>query len=186
VLLGLRIVWAGLENELLERVAQISNASKALAGGAGWRPVRNRTPTAIELVNPISIEGAVHSGLQARLTARSDMPDSDVYAQLEVWCPEIEKYLHFDRAEWRPIRPHTNPPNSPSGLRGLCLQDRMLPFSLNRRLGINALLQTVTLMGQPLPEDLTTFKRFTEFLGIMWHLEGASVLPEPPWQERLL
>jgi hypothetical protein len=54
---------------------------------------------------PILIGGASRSGLQVRLNARTDMPDRDVYAQFELWCPEIERYLHFERAEWRPIRP---------------------------------------------------------------------------------
>jgi hypothetical protein len=175
-----------LEQEILERIAQLSRAPKSIFRRPQWKSVRYRSPAAIELVTPLAIEGAVVSGLQARLTARSDMPDRDLYAQLENWCPQIEKYLHFDRVEWRPVRPHTNPPTSPARVRGLTLWDRRLPFSLNRRLGIPRLLQIVTLIAEPISPELTTFTAFCEYLGRIWSVENASSLPEPPWQERLL
>jgi hypothetical protein len=114
------------------------------------------------------------------------MPDGDVYAQIELWCPEIERFLHFERAEWKPIRPHTNPFRAPKNLRGRILQDRHFPYSLNRKLGIPSLLQTVTLIGQPIPEeDSEAFNKFAEFLGTVWKVD-ASNLPTPPWQRSLL
>ena len=140
----------------------------------------------VEYVFGVGTGGAVRSGFQARLNARSDMPNCDVHAQLESWCPEIERYLHFERAEWRPNRPHTNPQNAPAGLRGKLLHDRHHSFRLNRRLGISALLQTVPpLIGEPLPHGLETFTHFADFLGTVWKID-ASQLPSPPWQEKLL
>jgi hypothetical protein len=126
------------------------------------------------------------SGLQARLCARTDLPERDVYAQLELWCPEIEKNLHFDKAEWRPLRPHTNPPSAGVRLRGLTLIDRQHRFDVNRRLGIPGLLQTVPLIGESLPEGMETFNDFCVYLGKLWNLAEASLLPAPPWQERFL
>jgi hypothetical protein len=175
-----------LEREILERVAEFAHASKGFGGRLSWRSApRHRSNTCLELVAPLLVDGASRDGFQARLNARSDVPDGDVYAQLELWCPEIERYLHFERAEWRPLRRHTNPLTAPARLRGRNLEDRHFPYSLNRRLGIRALLQTVTLVGQPLPDGLGTFNKFGDFLGTIWGID-ASELPIPPWQRRLL
>jgi hypothetical protein len=43
------------------------------------------------------------------------------------------------------------------------LQDRYFPRRLNRKLGIEALLQTVPLIAEPLPDGLETFGNFAEF-----------------------
>ena len=113
------------------------------------------------------------------------MPGQDVYAQLEIWCPEIERYLHFERIEWKPNRPHTNPFTAPAGLKGKQLLDRHHPFTLNRRLGIPALLQAVPLIGIDLPAGIETFTDFTGLLSRVWQVDGPD-FPVPPWQERLL
>jgi hypothetical protein len=179
-------VRPSLEREILDRVAEFVQSPKSWAGTLSWRPAaRHRSNSCLELVAPLLVGGVAKSGFQARLNARSDMAERDVHAQLELWCPEIEKYLHFERAEWRPIRPHTNPPTAPAGLRARILQDRHHPYSLNRRLGIPALLQTVTLIGKPMPEEIGTFNKFVGFLDTIWMLD-PSELPEPPWQERFL
>jgi hypothetical protein len=179
-------VRADIERAILDRVQEYAGADKTWGGSLAWRDCpSHRSNTCLELVAPILIGGASRSGFQARLNARSDMPQCDVHAQLELWCPEIERYLHFERAEWRPNRPHSNPQSAPTGLRGNLLQDRHHPLRLNRRLGISALLQTVTLIGEPLPPGLETFTHFADFLSTVWGID-ASQLPSPKWQERLI
>jgi hypothetical protein len=183
---ALMAVRLDLEREILDRVATLANSRKCWGGTLIWRQApRHRSNTSLQLVAPLLVGGVAQSGFQARFNARADLPEGDVDAQLELWCPEIEGFLHFERLEWRPIRPHTNPQNAPAGLRGRCLADRHYPFSLNRRLGIQALLQTVTLIGRPLPNDLGTYQKFTEFLGTVWMIDTSS-LPTPPWQGTLL
>jgi hypothetical protein len=179
-------VRADVERAILDRVQDYVAVDKDWGGILAWRDgPKHRSNTCLELVVPILVGGAVSSGFQARLNARSDMPQCDVHAQLESWCPEIERYLHFERAEWRPNRPHTNPQTAPAGLRGKLLHDRHHPFRVNRRLGISALLQTVALIGEPLPPSLETFTHFADFLSTVWRVD-ASQLPSPPWQEKLL
>jgi hypothetical protein len=175
-----------IEREVLDRVAEFSQSRKAWGGNLSWRSTTHRSNAYVQAVIPLFIGGAAKSGFQARLSARTDMAERDVYAQLELWCPEIEKYLHFDRVEWKPIRPHSNPQTAPAGLRGRILMDRQYPFLLNRRLGIPGLLQAVTLVAKPLPDGLQTFNDLCGFLSTMWALADSSPLPEPPWQERLL
>jgi hypothetical protein len=113
------------------------------------------------------------------------MPDQELYGQLELWAPEIEKYLHFERVAVKPIRPHTNTPTAPAGLRGVTLFDRRYPFSLNRRLGIPCLLQTVPSIAQPAPPGIENFKDFCRFLNATWTIDNCDTIPTPPWQENL-
>jgi hypothetical protein len=143
-----------LLREILDQVAEFSKSPKAWGGNLSWQLTTHRSNACVQGVVPLLVGGAAKSGFQARLSARTDMTEREVYAQLELWCPEIEKYLHFDKVGWRPIRPHTNPPAAPAGLRGRTLLDRQYPFLLNRRLGIPGLLQTVTLVAEPLPDAL--------------------------------
>jgi hypothetical protein len=51
----------------------------------------------------------------------------------------------------------------PKSLRGRTLQDRYFPQRLNRKLGIQVLLQSVALIAEPLPDGLKTFGNFAEF-----------------------
>jgi hypothetical protein len=51
----------------------------------------------------------------------------------------------------------------PKSLRGRTLQDRYFPQRLNRKLGIQVLLQSVALIAEPLPDGLETFGNFAEF-----------------------
>jgi hypothetical protein len=179
-------VRADLERDILDRVAIATAADKAFAGSPSWHYApTHRSHHCLEMVAPLLIEGVSISGLQARLNARSDLPEMDVHAQLELWCPEIERYLHFERMEWKPNRPHTNPFTAPAGLKGKRLTDRHHSFTLNRRLGIPGLLQTVPLIGIDLPAHLRTFSDFMSFVCETWRITGSD-FPVPPWQARLL
>ena len=111
------------------------------------------------------------------------------------------KLVHRDHAQdfvqRRLAGQHAAQPHLPEGLHALLdgdllqgaggklLQDRHHPLRLNRRLGISALLQTVTLIGEPLPPGLETFTHFADFLSTVWGID-ASQLPSPKWQERLI
>lgn len=177
---------ADLERDILDRVAGAVAATKTIGGLPAWSPApSHRSNHCLELVIPLLIDGLSVSGLQARLNARADMAERDVYAQMELWCPEIERFLHFERVEWRPNRPHTNPFTAPANLRGKRLLDRHHPFRENRRLGIPGLLQTAPLIGVELPDRLETFTDFTGFLGTVWRLDSPD-FPAPPWQARFL
>jgi hypothetical protein len=88
-----------LEREILDRVAEFSQSRKVWGGNPSWRPAAHRSNACVQAVVPLFVGGAAKSGFQMRLSARTDMAERDVYAQLELWCPEIEKYLHFDKVE---------------------------------------------------------------------------------------
>src|SRR5215813_11864227 len=71
----------------------------------------------LEFAAPVAVAGVIRHGFQARFTCRSDLPEEDVYAQLEVYVPALAGYAHVQRVGWRPNAPHTNNANAPSDLR---------------------------------------------------------------------
>jgi hypothetical protein len=175
-----------LEREILDRVAAVIVANKSWAAPPAWRLAPNhRSNHCLEIVAPLLLQGVVRSGFQARLNARADLPEREVYGQLELWCPEIERFLHFERVEWRPMKPHTNPMHSPAGLRGIKLTNRHHSFQLNRRAGLPGLLQTTQLTGVDLPGSIQTFNDFAAFVGEAWRIDMTQ-MPVPPWQGGLL
>jgi hypothetical protein len=74
-----------LEHAILDRVTEVVQSPKTWGGALSWRSApRHRSNSCLELVAAILIGGVSRSGLQVRLNARTDMPDRDVYAQLEL------------------------------------------------------------------------------------------------------
>jgi hypothetical protein len=140
----------------------------------------------LEFIAPIAVDDVILNGLQARLCCRSDLPEADVYAQLELYIPLLGAYVHLQRIEWQPNAPHTNNGNAPSHLRFKKLETRWHEFGVNRRLGLAGLRQTTTTIAQPLPRDIKNFHDLLVFLEEIWKVRGISRIPVPPWEGRFL
>ena len=115
---------------------------KIFLDGVFWRRHRRAGFDALEFTAPITIAGVIRDGLQARISCRSDMPECDVHAQLQMYVPQLNCYAHIQRVEWRPNALHTNGGNAPAKLRFKKFHDRWYEFGLNRRLGVAGLRQT--------------------------------------------
>jgi hypothetical protein len=140
----------------------------------------------LEYVAPISVGGVIRSGMQARITCRSDLPDEDVHAQLEVYVEALQGYAHVQRVGWLPNSPHTNNGSAPASLKFKTLKTRWYEFGLNRRLGVGGLRQTVVMIAQPFPREVTSFQELLVFLEEIWKVLGVRRVPHPPWEGRLV
>lgn len=172
---------------ILNRIAEILPQEKELLlEGVIWERRARRGFDALELTAPIAIGGVIRDGLQARLSCRSDMPNRDIHAQLQVYVSELNLYAHVQRVEWRPNAPHTNRGNAPAKLRFKEFFDRKYDFGMNRRLGIAGLRQTAPMIAEPLPRQIESFNELLAFLEELWKASGASRIPTPPWENRLI
>jgi hypothetical protein len=173
--------------QLLNEIAEILAKEKDLqVDGVSWVKRPRAGFHQLEFVAPIEIGGVNLSGLQARISCRSDLPEADVYAQLELYVPMLGAYAHVQRTEWRPNAPHTNSGNAPSHLRFRTLGTRWHEFGVNRRLGLAGLRQTTTTIAQPFSKDAENFHDLLVFLEEVWRVRGISRIPAPPWEGRFL
>jgi hypothetical protein len=174
-------------DKILDRISDTLRQDKELLlEGVSWIRRARTGFDALELTAPIALGGVIRDGLQARISCRSDMPERDVHAQLQVYVAALNVYAHVQRVEWRPNAPHTNGGNAPAKLRFKTYYDRWYDFGLNRRLGITGLRQTAPMIAQPLPREIGTFNELLAFLEQLWNVSGAGRVPIPPWEDRLL
>jgi hypothetical protein len=172
-------------DRILDEIADMLRQNKEmLLEGVSWTRHARTSFYALELTAPVAIQGVLRDGLQARISCRSDLPECDVHAQLQVYVPALRGYANVQRVEWRPNRPHTNDANAPVGLRFETFHDRWYDFGLNRRLGIKGLRQTGTMIAQALPQ-IGSFNELLAFLERVWKISGVSRVPIPPWEGRL-
>jgi hypothetical protein len=174
-------------DHILDQIADVLRQDKELLPeGVAWMRRARTGFDALELTAPIAIGGVIRDGLQARISCRSDMPEGDVHAQLQVYVPALNGYAHVQRVEWKPNAPHTNGGNAPADLRFQKFYDRWYEFGLNRRLGITGLRQTGPMIAQALPREIGTFNELLAFLEQVWKVSGVSRVPIPPWEDRLI
>jgi hypothetical protein len=173
-------------DQLLNEIADLLAQDKELLiENVSWAR-RSRTGfDQLEFAAPVAVAGVIRDGLQARFTRRSDLPEEDVYAQLEVYVPALVGYAHVQRVGWRPNAPHTNNANAPSDLRFKTFKTRWYEFGVNRRLGIAGLRQTTTMIAKPCP-DIESFYELLVFLEEIWKVQGIRRVPIPPWEGRLV
>lgn len=173
-------------NRILDQIADLLAQDKdLLSENVSWAKRTRAGFDQLEFTAPIAVGGVIRDGLQARITCRSDLPDEDVHAQLQVYVPVLAGYAHVQRVDWRPTAPHTNNAQAPSKLRFKTLKTRRYDFGVNRRLGIAGLRQTTTMIAQECP-NIENFKDFLVFLEEMWKVRGISRVPMPPWEGRLV
>ncbi len=175
-------------DQILDQIDAMLRAKKdLLLEGIDWqkRP-RAGGFEALDFVAPVAVDGVVRNGLSVRITCRSDLCDCDVHAHLQIYVPAISADANVQRVEWRPNSRHTNDGKAPAALRFKTFTDRWHEFSLNRRLGIGALRQTVPMIAQDLPRPIADFNELLEFLGEVWNVEGVVRIPQPPWEGRII
>jgi hypothetical protein len=178
---------AGEIDRILDRIADILRQDKEmLLDGVSWTRRARAGFDMLEMTAPVATSGVLRDGLQARISCRSDLPDCDVHAQLQVYAPALSGYAHVQRVEWKPNGPHTNGANAPAKLRFKTFHDRWYEFGVNRRLGIIGLRQTGNMIAQALPYKIGTFNELLAFLEQVWKVSGLSRVPIPPWEDRLV
>jgi hypothetical protein len=172
---------------ILDRIAEILRQDKEmLLDRVCWTRRARVGFDTLELTAPVAIEGVLRDRLQSRISCRSDLPDSDVHAQLQLYVPALSGYAHVQRVEWRPNGSHTNGGKAQASLRFKTFQDRWYEFGVNRRLGIVGLRQTGTMIAQALPHEIGTFNELLAFLEQVWKVSGVTRVPIPPWEDRLV
>jgi hypothetical protein len=175
-------------DRIADMIADIlrSPEKRLVTEGVAWAR-RNRAGAfyGLEYLAPVAQAGVIRGGLQARIACRSDLVDEDVHAAIEVFVPALNSYVRVQRLEWRPTRAHTNNGSAPAALRFRKFVDRYYDFGMNRRLGVDCLRQTATMIAQEL-RPIQSFNELLAFLGDMWNVQGTDLVPAPPWERRLV
>src|SRR5215467_4971249 len=170
-------------DRILDQLADLLAQDKKLhLENTQWKRHARTGFDQLEFVAPVSVGGVIRDGLQARVSCRSDLPEEDVHAQLQVYVPSIAGYAHIQRVDWRPPSPHTNNSSAPSRLRFKTYKTRWYEFGLNRRLGVAGLRQTTTMIARPLPREVESFYELMVLLEDIWKISGMSRVPIPPWE----
>ena len=81
---------AGEIDRILDRIADILRQDKEmLLDGVSWTRRARAGFDMLEMTAPVATGGVLRDGLQARISCRSDLPDCDVHAQLQVWSAPL-------------------------------------------------------------------------------------------------
>lgn len=177
------------EREVLEGVARVARAHKSFDCKPDTRPAWRRQPARgaeiWTLTCGLRLNGALAGGAMIRLKTPTDVWEEDVYGHVEVRIPGVPRACRIDPIEWRPLGPHTNPPDAPEGLGLMTLFDRHHPSHLNRPLGVAVLHQTATGIAAPLPRDITTFAEYVHLCAEVWNCPDMRSIEAPEWKPTL-
>lgn len=158
-------------------------AEKRIPGNVQWVL---RDPRWLALTASVDIDGVTVAGLSIRGKALLSYPEGAVTLQLQFQAAR-GKAQHLVRAEWKPIKPHTNSGRGPADWRF-----KSIPGSHIHRFDDNYLEHEHRMYAGaqqsavPLPEIVDSYERFLEFCGKEFRVNNMDVLPAPPWQPRML
>ena len=153
---------------IIARLRYIAEAKKSFDAIAKWELTRNRSSHRLSLVVALRLNGILRGGVSIRLATPSDAWEEDVYGHIEVRLPGASRTLRLNPIEWRPLRPHDNPPSAPPAHRNQRLYDRWLPFEINENFGLAAFDQSGPGIAVPLPHVPRTFSEFTDLCSSLW------------------
>lgn len=176
---------ADQERALLDRLAEICSAEKSFDGPVAWESYESKTTTRLRIEAPLRLDGKLGGGAFLRITTPGTAWESDVYGQIEVQKPAKGRW-RLDPIEWRPLKPHTNGPDTPSEHRFKTLTDRIHPFSLNRRYGLKVLDQGTPGVAVEFPRAVSKFEEYLELCSEVWNFPELRKLPPPQWTMLLL
>lgn len=173
------------ESAIIERLAEIQAAVKSFDAPPSWESYEVKSTTRLRLHAPIRLNGRLGGGVFVRITTPATSWESDVYGQIEVQKPAKGAW-RVDPVEWRPLRPHTNGRDAPAGHRLVTLIDRIHPFPLNRRYGLQVLEQGAVGVAVDFPRAVSTFEEYLALCSETWNFPDLKGIAPPQWTRLLV
>jgi hypothetical protein len=165
------------ERAFLDLLAAIQRGPKTFDNWPDWEERQERRGVILHYRVALRIDGVLGRGVSLHLVTPKGAWESDLYGQIEVPRPDRNTLLRIDPIEWRPSRSHTNGGNAPAEHRFATHQDRMHPFSLNRRLGLTALEQHATGIAVAFPRAIAAFEDYLTLCADTWNCPDAKDIP---------
>jgi hypothetical protein len=136
-------------------------------------------------VSPLDVDGVTTAGLRVRIRAHELRPNEAVCVQLEYFSPG-GKSEGLARVEWKPLRPHNNKGKGPP-------EFQFKPFRKTHahRFDMNWNDNAGRLFTGNLPvaipiQDVDSFEKFLDICAIELKILNLSIVPMPPWHQRML
>ena len=171
---------------IYDRLRFIAEAKKAFDSTPKWEPITHRASQRLVMVVALRLNGVLRGGVSLRLRTPIAAWDEDVYGQIEVRLPGMNRPLRLNPIEWRPRRYHDNPASSPPAHRNQRLWDRWHPFDLNALHGMQGFDQSGGGIAVPLPHIPASFSEYANLCASLWVCSDMYDLPPPPWTDEML
>lgn len=172
--------------KLLQHLEKVNEAPKSVDAFSDWYLVQNRPSGKLEWHAALRVSGQLGGGVAARLATPVDVWERDVYGHIELKLPFMPRVVRLNPVEWRPRRPHSNPPTAPKDLALITCFDRWHPFELNRQQDPLVFLQAAVGVAAPLPGGINGFSDYLHFCAIVWKCPDIEKVPPPPWSPSLV
>ena len=161
---------------------KLAEADKEIPGTPSWISM---TRNYLSWISPLDIDGVTVEGLQVRVEAHEQLANEAVRAQLEYRAPK-GKTEPLARVEWKPLAGHNNKGRGPKDLRFRPFrQTHVHRFALNwdderQRLFSGNLPIAIPIQG------VDSYSSFLDICAVELRVKNMSLIPVPPWQERML
>lgn len=172
--------------QLVDHLDHVNAASKSIDAMSQWYKVLNRPTGKLEWQAALKLDGFLGGGVSVLFSTPVDTWEADVYGQISVKMAFLPRAVRINPVEWKPRRPHSNPPGAPEGLALETLRDRWHPYALNRDLDVQVFLQGAVGIAEPLPTGIGSFSDYLKFCAIVWKCPDIERVPPPPWSRNLL
>jgi hypothetical protein len=161
----------------------VFHAQKVLSVPRSWAPGPNGT---LNMLLPLDIDGVTVQGLYLRCRARVDLPDEDVFFQLEYPFPG-RRDAALARIEWRPLKGHYNSANAPGGLKLLKIAgSHHHSFALNWFAPEERMRAANLPIAEPIDPDPPDLSALLEFVSKSFRISDLDLISVPPWEKGLL
>lgn len=158
-------------------------AQKEIAGSCKWIA---RDPKWLSLTVSLDIDGVTTAGLSLRGAALLNHDDSAVSLQLQ-YQPVRGKAQHLIRAEWRPLKSHTNSNRGPNEWRFKTIMgSHVHKFADNYLENEKRMFAGSQKSAVPIPESVDSYEKFLEYGRIEFNITNIQRIPVPPWAPRIL
>lgn len=174
-----------IEERILRHLDHVEAANKRFDSLAKWRVIEGRTKLLLMRV-AVRLDGVLGGGASVLIATPAHAWESDVYGHIEVKFQQFQRSLRVHPLEWRPIRPHTNPPDCPEPHASHRLKDRWHPYDLNRDRGVACLSQGKPGVAVELPRAISNFEEYLEMAANVWRCPDLYDVPRPEWTKTLI
>ena len=175
-----------ISQPIVERLRFISEARKAFDSKPKWELTPYRASQRLVMIVALKLNGVLKGGVSLRLRTPVNSWEEDVYGQLEVKLPGMNRALRLNPVEWRPKRYHDNPSSGPQAHRNERLWDRWHPFELNVMHGMQGFDQSGGGIAVPLPSVPGSFSEYADLCASLWICNDMYEVPPPPWTRDML
>lgn len=164
-------------------LSELFEAQKTLAVTPGWQEVASGRLT---LVAPLEIDGVTIEGMQLRGRARKNLVDQNVSFQLECHTVSV-RGGQMARIDWRPLRPHINPPKGAHAdlIRVRVAGSQIHSFERHYMPERNNIRQRNLPWAEPLGTEPSNFQELLAVVGDRFRITGLEVIAAPPWEAEL-